>query len=511
MNLLSPLRRAVVVGGDRPAVVGDAALTYRELWARCGRLTGALAGLGLARGDRVAVAAVNCRPYLELYQAVPGSGYVLVPLNVRHTMAELAYALTDSQTSVLFTDLDPEPFAGLVEHVVTLPDGYEDLLAGAPELEPPDGVAEADLAGLFYTGGTTGAAKGVMLTHRNLLANAFHFMACWPFTSGTRWLVAAPMFHAAGTIGVASTVWNAGSHVLLGRFDAGTALDLIEAHRVTATLVVPTMLAALAVEQRLRPRDVSSLTHLSHGGAPAATETLRQAHAAFPDATLLHIYGATETSPIVTLLPAEERVLDHSRARSCGQPAVGVEVRVVDDDGNPVAAGTVGEVCTRGPNVMAGYWSNPEESARALRDGWYWTGDLAYLDEEAYLFHVDRSKDMIVTGGENVYSSEVENALQQHPAVAEAAVFGVPHHRWGEAVHAALALRHPADEGELRRHCRQLIADYKVPKTFEFHPELPKSGAGKILKRELRRAHWGDAGNFAGGDLTRRLDEPRRP
>ncbi len=256
------------------------------------------------------------------------------------------------------------------------------------------------------------------------------------------------------------------------------------------------MLAALAEEQRLRPRDVSCLTHLSHGGSPVATETLRQARAAFPGATLLHIYGATETSPIVTLLPAEENVLDSPRVRSCGQPAVGVEVRVVDADGNPVATGSVGEVITRGPNIMSGYWNKPAETARALRDGWYWTGDLAYLDEEAYVFHVDRSKDMIVTGGENVYSSEVENALHQHPAVAEAAVFGVPHPRWGEAVHAALALRRPVDEEELREHCRLLIADYKVPKSFEYHDTLPKSGAGKILKRELRRPHWSEGGSF---------------
>ena len=179
-------------------------------------------------------------------------------------------------------------------------------------------------------------------------------------------------------------------------------------------------------------------------------------------------------------------------------PAVGVEVRIADADGNPVPAGTVGEVCARGPNIMAGYWNKPEETARALRDGWYRTGDLAYMDGEAYVFHVDRSKDMIVTGGENVYCSEVENALYQHAAVAEAAVFGVPHRHWGEAVHAALVLREAVDEEELREHCRALIADYKVPKTFEFHRELPKSGAGKILKRELRRPHWAEHEGFVG-------------
>ena len=498
MNLLSPLRRAVSVGADRPAVVGAGPLTYRELWSRCRRLTGALAGLGLERGDRVAVVAANSRAYLELYQTVPGAGYVLVPLNLRHTPAELAYALTDSGTAVLFTDLDPEPFAGLVKQVISVPDRYEEILAGADEHQPPDDITEDDLAGLFYTGGTTGAAKGVMLTHRNLLANAFHFMACWPFTPDTRWLVAAPMFHAAGTIGVLSIIWNAGSHVFLERFDPGAALDLIETHRVTATLGVPTMLAAMADEQGRRPRDVSSLTHLSYGGSPSPTETLRKARSAFPAATLLHIYGATETSPIVTLLPDQGSVLDTVRARSCGQPAVGVEVQIFDADGNPVPAGTVGEVCARGPNIMAGYWNKPDETAQALRDGWYRTGDLAYMDEEAYIFHVDRAKDMIVTGGENVYCSEVENALYQHPAVADAAVFGVPHPRWGEAVHAALVLRSAVGEEELQAHCRALIADYKVPKSFEFHRELPKSGAGKILKRELRHPHWAEKDGFVG-------------
>jgi long-chain acyl-CoA synthetase len=191
-------------------------------------------------------------------------------------------------------------------------------------------------------------------------------------------------------------------------------------------------------------------------------------------------------------------VLDGPRARSCGQPAVGVEVQIVDADGSPVPAGTVGEVCARGPNIMAGYWNKPEETARALQDGWYRTGDLAYMDDEAYVFHVDRSKDMIVTGGENVYCSEVENALFQHPAVAEAAVFSVPHPRWGEAVHAALVLRSAVDEAELQAHCRALIADYKVPKSFEYHRELPKSGAGKVLKRELRRPHWADTDGFVG-------------
>jgi long-chain acyl-CoA synthetase len=254
------------------------------------------------------------------------------------------------------------------------------------------------------------------------------------------------------------------------------------------------MMAALADEQRRHPRDVSSLTHLSYGGAPSATETLRQAQAAFPGATLLHIYGATETSPIVTLMPGEQDLLDGPRASSCGQGAVGVEVRTVDSmTGEPCAPGEVGEVEVRGENVTAGYWHKPAETSQAIVDGWYQTGDLGHLDDEGFLFLVDRSKDMIVTGGENVYSAEVEDALYRHPAVAEVAVIAVPHERWGEAVHAVVCVARDAtvSEADLVAHCSSLIASYKVPKSVELRTDpLPRTAVGKILKRDLREPHW---------------------
>jgi len=354
-----------------------------------------------------------------------------------------------------------------------------------------DECDEHGLAGLFYTGGTTGASKGVMLSHGNLVANAMNFMACWRFEPTTRWLVAAPMFHAAGTIGVLATVWAAGTHVILPTFAADRALDLIESERVTHTLFVPTMLAAVADEQTRHPRKVSSLRYISHGGAPIATETLRRGHAAFPEAELLHIYGATETAPIVTLSPHEDQLLEDARSRSCGQPAAGVELSIKRTDGSSAPVDEVGEVAIRGPNVMTGYWNKATETTRALVDGWYMSGDLGYLDSEGYLFLVDRAKDMIVTGGENVYSSEVEEALFAHEAVLEAAVFGIPSARWGEAVHAIVVPRQPVTERELVRHCRELIADYKVPKSIDIRTEpLPKSGAAKILKRDLREPFW---------------------
>jgi long-chain acyl-CoA synthetase len=492
-TMIGPLRRAVRIAPQRLAVrCGQSQLTYGQTWERARRLAGALGELGLGRGDRVAVAGRNCHRYLELYQAVPGAGMVIVPLNHRHTAAELGYALEDCGARVLFAGPEVDYPPDAVEHVIDLDDGYEALLAGAAPAQFPGDLAADSVAGLFYTGGTTGEAKGVMLTHRNLTANALHYQAWHAFHPGTRWLIAAPMFHAAGSMAVLATVWHAGRHVILPAFDPAAALDLIEAEEVTATIAVPTMLAALCQEQLARPREVSGLRLINHGGAPTATATLRRAHAAFPQAELMQIYGTTETAPIATVLPHEEALLDTPQARSAGQPAVGVEVAVTDvASGAPLPAGAVGEVAIRGENVMAGYWNKPDATAAALAGSWYRSGDLGYLDEHGYLYLVDRVKDMIITGGENVYSTEVEEVLYRHDAVLEAAVFGVPDDRWGEAVHAVVVPRAPVGEAELVDHCRGLIAGYKVPKRIEFRREpLPKSAAGKLLKRELRAPYW---------------------
>jgi long-chain acyl-CoA synthetase len=327
-----------------------------------------------------------------------------------------------------------------------------------------------------------------------------HLQLCWPFSPDTVWLVTAPLFHLAGSIAVLSTVWNAARHVVLAAFDPGAVLDLVESERVTATLVVPSMLAAMNDEQLARPRDVSALELISFGGAPSATATLRRAHEAFPGARLLHIYGATETAPIATTLLGVEELLDSPRAQSCGQPAVGVDVEVRTAEGARAAVGEVGEVMVRGPNVMGAYWNKPRETADALVDGWYRTGDLGSMDEEAFVYLVDRVKDMIVTGGENVYSTEVEDVLYRHPAVLEAAVFGVPDAKWGEAVHAVVVPRAPVTADELIAHCRAAIGAYKVPRAVDLRAEpLPKSGAGKVLKRELRAPFWADRDAMVSG------------
>jgi long-chain acyl-CoA synthetase len=491
--MIWPLRRAVAVAPGAEAVrFEDVALTYAEMWERCSALAGSLYGLGLRRGDRVAVVAQNSHRYLELYQAVPGAGLVLVPMNHRHADAEIRYGLEDSGARVLFSDRTLGALPACVEHVVDAADGHEALLAAGPGFDFPDDVGEDDLAGIFYTGGTTGGAKGVMLGHRALVSNAMHVQAVWPFDPDTSFLLVAPMFHLAGTLAVLPSVWQAARQVVMRAFDPAAALDLIEAERVTATQVVPSMLAAMCDEQLERPRDVSSLEYLTFGGAPSATETLRRARRAFPDAELMTMYGATETAPLVTAVRHLEGRLDSPQARTCGRPLVGVEARVVDPDSRePVGAGEVGEVAVRGPNVMLGYWEKPRQTADVLVDGWYHTGDLGRLDADGYLYLVDRAKDMIVTGGENVYSTEVEDVLYRHPAVAEAAVFGIPHDRWGEAVHAVVVPRSSVTEEELVAHCRESIAGYKVPKRIELRDEpLPKSGAGKLLKRELRAPYW---------------------
>jgi len=493
-TFVDPLYRAHKLFANRVAMVcDDVRLTYAETWSRCRRLAGALTRLGVQPGERVAILALNSHQYLEVYLAVPASGRVVVPLNTRHAEPELRYALEDSGTRLLITDRDPGALAQTVERVIRLPEEYETLLATTPEAELGAGLTEDTLAGLFYTGGTTGASKGVMLSHRNLIANTTNWLIATQQGPEDTYLVMAPLFHAAGSLAVLATVWVGGCQVLIPGFDAAAALDAIAAERATMSLGVPTMIAALAEEQLAHPRQVGSLRSLSHGGSPIATEVVRRTHAAFPNAELIHAYGATETAPLVTLLRHEERLVESDLARSCGQAVAGVDVRIVDPSGRELPPGEIGEVIVRGPNVMPGYWNKPEQTAEALRNGWYHSGDLGAMTAQGHIFLVDRAKDMIISGGENVYSTEVEEVLYQHPAVLEAAVFGVPDARWGEAVHAVVVPRpgHEVDAISLMAFCREHIAGYKVPKQIDLRRDpLPKSGPGKVLKRELRAPFW---------------------
>lgn len=497
-TFIHALGRAEATALHREALVcGATRLSYAELGDRLRRVHGALRDLGTEPGDRVAILSFNSIAFTELYCGISMAGRVQVPLNFRWAEPELAYALEDAGARVLLCDRDPGRLADIVERVVRIDLGeYDELLEATTPVDFDDhAVSEDDLAGLFYTGGTTGLSKGVMLTHRNLVANAWNMQVTQPLTPDDRYLVMAPMFHAAGSISLLQSIFVGACQVVLPAFDAATMLDLIESERITQTLGVPAMVAASVEEQLVRPRDVSTFRAYAHGGSPIALEVVRRGASAFPGTAFVHLYGATETSPLITGLVDEVDLLDTDRAKSAGQVVMGCDVVVRDESGDPVPSGGVGEVTVRGANVMVGYWNKPEQTAAALRDGWYWTGDVGRLDADGYLFLLDRSKDMIISGGENVYCTEVEDALYTHPAVLEATVFGIPSDQWGEAVHAVVVRRDGADasESDLIAHCRDRIAGYKVPRSIEFRAEpLPKSGPGKVLKRELRAPFWAD-------------------
>ncbi|MEM7091571.1 MAG: AMP-binding protein [Actinomycetota bacterium] len=492
-TLRDPLKRAEALFPDRTAVVcEDTRRSYVELAGRIRQVAGLLESM-TEPGDRVALWAANSDRYLELFIGVPCANRAIVPHNTRWAEPELVYATEDAGAKILICDRDPGGLANSVERVIRLDTGeYDALLAEAPEAEPT--IAPDTLAGLFYTGGTTGASKGVMLTHQNLMANAVHTQLAQPMLEDDVYLTMAPMFHAAGIYCAMSLMWVGGINVILPAFVPGNVLDVIEGHRITCAIAVPSMLAAMIEAQRPSPRDVSSLRWISHGASPIALETLKSADELF-GCELIHLYGATELSPLATIFRHEDRFLgDPKRAKSCGTAPPGVNLEIRDKDGARLPAGQPGEVTVQGPNVMLGYWNKPEQTADVLTDdGWYSTGDVGYLDDEGYLYLVDRSKDMIVSGGENVYCTEVEDAIYTHPGVLEATVFGIPDEQWGEAVHAVVVPREGVeiDEATVIEHCRTQIGGYKVPKSVSFQSdELPKSGPGKVLKRDLRAPFW---------------------
>ncbi|NOX70557.1 MAG: AMP-binding protein [Gammaproteobacteria bacterium] len=491
-TFVDPLKRAMQTAPDRIAVIfEDQRITYRQLWSRCSRLATVLQEKGAKHGDRVAILAANCSQYIEAYMTIPAAGFVIVPLNTRHTEPELRYTLEDAGARILLTDRDPGVLRDIVESVVMIPGEYDALLEDAQEAELGVGVTEDNLAGLFYTGGTTGASKGVMLSHRNLIANAFQFMTASPPNPDDIFLIMAPLFHAAGSNGILGGIWSGSCQIPLKAFNPAVALDLVAEHKVSHTLGVPAMIAAVAEEQLKTPRDTGSVRMVGHGGSPIPTEVIRRAHLGFPNAEFVEVYGATEAGPLLTALRHEETLVDVARGQSCGQALIGVQLKIIDNSGVEVAQGEVGEVAALGANIMQGYWKKPDLTDEVLQAGWYRTGDLGRMDEEGYLFLVDRAKDMIISGGENVYCSEVEEILYKHAAVLEAAVFGVPDEKWGEAVHAVVVAREEVTADELIEFCRPYIAGYKMPKSISFSvTELPKSGPGKILKRELRAPFW---------------------
>ncbi len=507
VSLGQALRRAVHMRGDDVAVIdGPKSFSWNAFADRVARLAGAFASLGLTEGGRVVLLSLNSHRSLECFFAAIHAGGAITPLNHRLGLGELRDQVADCKPDVIvlgddFCELGAELLAAaggsaaLVHSGDGLPPGgvlsLDALIAGAQPL-PDQGRGGDDLAVLMYTSGTTSAAKGVMLSHANFVANTANTYGELGFAPDIVHLHHGPLFHVAAAARVFSVTHAAGTHVLLPRFLAGEVIAEIARTGITHATFVPTMLRAMLDDPALARADMSSLRVLSYGSAPMPEALLKEVMGALPNVGILQSYGMTELSPVVTILNCRDHLPENHASgllRSAGRPVLFSEVAVVGPDDDPLPQGTAGEIVARGPNVMLGYWNRPDLTAEALRGGWMHTGDIGYFDERGYLFVVDRLKDMIISGGENVYSLEVENVLSAHPAVSQCAVFGRPHERWGEAVHAVATLKSgmQATETELIAHCRANLAHYKCPRTLDIRTEpMPLSGANKIWKAKLR-------------------------
>ena len=511
-------RHAAQVFGSKDGVVcNERRFTYRQFNERCDRLSNVLLAFGVQKGDRLAYLSFNCHRLLEAYFGIPQIGAILLPLNIRLSPEELAYILNDAEPRMLF--FDPEfipllevlrPQLKSIEHYVGLRDAkpdwacpsfYDDLLAKS---EPAEidyrGIEENSVAELFYTSGTTAYPKGVMLTHRNLYLHAFSGAVGLRSNDSDVHLYTIPLFHVNSWGAPHIITLLGGRHVMTKRFDPVSVMELIQRERVTRLLVVPTMVIAMLNHPNFSKYDLSSVKEIIMGGAPTSTALVCEVERRMPGCRAIGGYGLTETSPVICIAhrkahcagDAEE--LNLRRQATAGYPLAGSEIRVVTAEGREVKPDgvEVGEVVVRGDVVMEGYWRQPEATAEAMNGGWLHTGDLATVDGERYILIVDRSKDMILSGGENIASAEIERIIYNHPAVMECAVVAVPDDTWGEVPHAIVALKpgQLATEAEIIASCRPHLAGFKVPKTVAFVEALPKSGTGKILKRVLRDEAW---------------------
>jgi long-chain acyl-CoA synthetase len=501
LTLADPLEHARKLHAARTAIIdGDQRFTYAALHERSHRLGAALCALGLRKGDRVALLAANGHRYFEAFYGVPSHGLVLVPLNTRLATPELCTILERSGARVLLTDRDPGPLATRVERVVLMPEAYESLLetAGPNAAAQRPTLHEDDLAALFYTGGTTGTPKGVMLTHRNLMTMALSYFVDVDAVAATDAMVyAAPMSHGCGLYAIPHLMAGA-RHVVpvSGGVDAAELFALGRALGPLSTFAAPTIVRRLvdhAEAAGLTPADAAAaFKTIVYGGAPMYEADIRRALRVMGP-RFVQIYGQGETPMVGTVLSrafiADAAHPRHARRlASVGVVQTPVQLRVADARGRTLPVGETGEVLVRGDTVMAGYWRNPEASTLALRDGWLWTGDIGSLDGDGLLTLKDRSKDLVISGGSNIYPREVEEVLLTAPGVAEVAVVGAPDAEWGEVVVAFVVLQAGAvpDAAALDSHCLAQLARFKRPRRYVFVDSLPKNHYGKLLKTALR-------------------------
>jgi len=511
------LEKALSLYADKEAVVfQEKRFTYRRFADRIYKLANFLSSRGIRRGDCVAILHHNSSEFLETYFATAQLGAILNPLNFRLSPGELSFIIKDSGASLLissgrYNDLVQslmEMETGINQVVWTgtreLPAGfesfnYEDVLTNESSGPPPvSGISDEEVAQLYYTSGTTGRPKGVMISHKNVCTHALAAIAELKLSDQDNWIHVAPLFHLADAWAVFAITWVGGKHVVVSDFEPSIVLSTMQSEKASITNMVPTMLNELVNTPGVESCDFSSLRTIMSGGAPIAPDVVRKIMETFR-CNYIQTYGMTETSPYLTVSILKENLSQlspeeqFSYKAKTGRPFLGVLLKVVREDGSEVAPDNkeVGEIIVKGDIVSEGYWQNPEETAAVLKDGWLYTGDMAVLDKEGYVNIVDRKKDMIITGGENVYSIEVENILYAHPFILEAAVVGVPDPKWGEAVKAVVVLKpgYEASGEEIIQYCKQQIAHYKAPKSVDFVSELPKTGSGKIYKKGLKEQY----------------------
>jgi acyl-CoA synthetase (AMP-forming)/AMP-acid ligase II len=511
------LKKAVEFYPAKTAVVdGVRSFTYAQIGQRVAALARFFQSQGIDPEDRISIIEVNSHAYLETYYAAAGIGAILNPLNYRLASKEIAYILKDagsrwliantqfaSQVQGLFEEESPLEGIIWIDGSANVPEQipcheYEDTLESNRGHFEPVPMREENIAHLYYTSGTTGRPKGVMLSHKNVCLHALGTIAELNLVDSDIWGHIAPMFHLADAWATFAFTWVGARHVMVGQFEPETVMSTIETQRITLSNLIPTMLNLMIKHPRIGEFNFSSLRVILSGGAPIAPQVVRSIMACF-GCDYIQTYGMTETSPYLTFSILKQHLRDLSPddqlkyKSKTGRPFIGVDLKVVDENASPVNADEqqVGEIWVRGDTVTKGYWNLPDETEQAFTDGWLRTGDLAVVDAEGYVNIVDRKKDMIVTGGENVYSTEVENVLYMHPKVLEAAVFGVPDEKWGEAVTAAVVLKQDetATAAEIIEFCKEYQASYKAPKSIVFLDELPKTGSGKITKKVLRDTH----------------------
>lgn len=518
MILTEMLSRAKKLFPEKEAIrCGCHVLTYQAFACRVNSLAHTLNGMGIGKDDKLAVLLPNCHYFLEVYYAAALLGAVAVPLNFRLSPREISFILNDSESKALIADpmFSATVSAARRDEGCSLPviwtartesarsDGdfdYEEAIernTGLPQLESP--AQPEDCAQIYYTSGTTGRPKGVMLSHKNVYLHALGTVAELNLADRDVWIHAAPLFHLADAWATWAITLVGGTHVLVREFNAQAVLEIFEREKATITNLIPTMLNLMVNHPNAGKYDYSSLRVLLSGGAPIAPEVVRKIVDTFK-CDYIQTYGMTETSPYLTLSLLKEHLKSLPKAEQLcfkaktGREFIAVELKVVNDHGEEVAPDEkeVGEIIVRGDTVTKGYWKLPEETAKAFRNGWLYTGDMAVIDTEGYVTIVDRKKDMILTGGENVYSTEVEHVLYLHPTVLECAVVGIPDDKWGEAVKGIVVLKagHAATEDELISFCKERIARYKAPKSLDFISALPKTGSGKIEKKKLRDRYW---------------------